>query len=259
MPTYDFTVYSPPSKPKRIHNLTGQRFNHLLVIGLAGVLNGHSMWHCLCVACKSLVIKKGINLSFQKPYSCGCCHKSVNYLHGESVSMDNTPEYQAYLKAKQRCNGTYDKAYKDYGGRGIEFRFESYAEFLTEVGRKPTPKHSLDRKDNEGHYEKGNIRWATQLEQARNKRNSRIFTSKGITQAVEVWAEQIGVTGKAIRSRIDKFGWCVDCAVSLPPRDERCPHRQGFATYSEEYGKRRLKWRGPVRKMRRLHNEQMSK
>lgn len=76
--------------------------------------------------------------------------------------------------AKQRCTNPNCNAYADYGGRGIEFRFPSVRSFaewvLHNLGPKPTDRHSLDRIDNNAHYEPGNLRWATRSEQARNKR-----------------------------------------------------------------------------------------
>ena len=70
--------------------------------------------------------------------------------------MTKTPEWFAYVTAKTRCTNPNVEAFKHYGGRGIEFRFTSFKEFLTEVGLKPEPKnlYSLDRIDNNGHYEK---------------------------------------------------------------------------------------------------------
>lgn len=82
----------------------------------------------------------------------------------------DTPEYRSYSGAKQRCTNSKSKNYADYGGRGIEFRFVSFQQFINCVGNKPTPKHSLDRIENEGHYEPGNVRWATCSEQNRNQR-----------------------------------------------------------------------------------------
>ena len=76
--------------------------------------------------------------------------------------------------AKSRCQNRNDSAYANYGGRGIEFRFSSvrgFAEWvLDNLGSRPSPEHSLDRIDNNRHYEPGNLRWATRTEQARNKR-----------------------------------------------------------------------------------------
>lgn len=76
--------------------------------------------------------------------------------------------------AKQRCTNANSISYSNYGGRGIQFVFpsvRSFAEWVAEnIGTKPSPKHSLDRIDNNRHYEPGNLRWATSEEQARNKR-----------------------------------------------------------------------------------------
>lgn len=82
-----------------------------------------------------------------------------------------TPEYTSYCAAKKRCNPDRVDEFPDHGGRGIEFRFNNFAEFLSEVGERPEPKtdYSLDRIDNDGHYEPGNVKWATRKEQARNR------------------------------------------------------------------------------------------
>ena len=76
---------------------------------------------------------------------------------------------------KQRCRYSKGRDYHRYGGRGITIYpawFESFKTFLADVGPKPTPEHSLDRIDNDGNYEPGNVRWATSKEQAANRENS---------------------------------------------------------------------------------------
>jgi hypothetical protein len=95
-----------------------------------------------------------------------------NLLHGQNKThgMGETPEYFAYMNAKKRCTNDKDKRWKDYGGRGIKFNFSSFEEFFAVLGRKPSPAHSLDRKENDGHYEPGNVRWATPQEQRMNQR-----------------------------------------------------------------------------------------
>lgn len=82
-----------------------------------------------------------------------------------------TPEYWAFKGARGRCTNPNNPCYHDYGGRGIEFRFTKFQDFLDEVGPRPSPKHSLDRINNDGHYEKGNLRWATKKHQANNRRS----------------------------------------------------------------------------------------
>lgn len=105
--------------------------------------------------------------------SCGC-------IRSEKVSKWNidrsthgaikTPEYWAYKGAKGRCTNPRNRSYKDYGARGIQFRFNSFQEFLDEVGLRPLPQYSLDRINNDGHYEKGNLQWANKKAQANNRR-----------------------------------------------------------------------------------------
>lgn len=91
--------------------------------------------------------------------------------------MSNGPEYNSLQGARDRCRNQKHQAYESYGGRGIEYRLpEDMAEALrvliSAIGRRPADK-TLDRIDNDGHYEIGNLRWATRSEQQRNKRNSR--------------------------------------------------------------------------------------
>lgn len=161
------------------------------------------------------------------------------FLHGESVHMNNTPEYQAYIHSRQRCNNPKNRNYPNYGGRGIEFRFESYQKFLEHLGRRPSPKHSLDRIDVNGHYEEGNVRWASSTTQARNKRNNRIIIAFGESLCVNEWSTRTGFTREAIRNRIDRHGWCNECALTIQPRQGRCTHRDGFEFYSPEWERRR--------------------
>ncbi len=91
-------------------------------------------------------------------------------VHTRKHGMYRASEYRAYCAAKYRCNNPNDASYQEYGGRGIEFRFKSFDEFIQHIGPKPDPKLSLDRIDNNGNYEIGNVRWATSSQQLSNKR-----------------------------------------------------------------------------------------
>ena len=85
--------------------------------------------------------------------------------HGLSGSLT----YQNFKAAKNRCTNPNFKQFKDYGGRGIEFRFSDVEELVEDIGLRPKGK-SLDRIDPNGHYEPGNVRWATPQQQAKNRR-----------------------------------------------------------------------------------------
>jgi hypothetical protein len=80
-----------------------------------------------------------------------------------------TPEYRAYTDAKSRCNNPNSQRWYTHGGRGIKFLFKNFDEFFAAVGARPDGM-TLDRIDNDGHYEAGNVRWATPSQQVSNRR-----------------------------------------------------------------------------------------
>jgi len=88
---------------------------------------------------------------------------------------------------KKRCSNPKDKSYHLYGGRGIECRFVSFSEFLECLGRRPSSQHSVDRIDPNGHYEPGNVRWATLIEQANNTRNTVRIEINGVKRTLLEW------------------------------------------------------------------------
>jgi hypothetical protein len=84
--------------------------------------------------------------------------------------MCRTPEYRSYIAARARCANPNDELHwKDYGGRGIKFLFASFEQFYAHIGPRPAGT-TLDRIENDGNYEPGNVKWSTLSEQQKNQR-----------------------------------------------------------------------------------------
>jgi hypothetical protein len=124
--------------------------------------------------------------------------------------------YMAWQDMKRRCHDPRHWHYELYGARGIavcpEWR-ESFEAFALYIGERPTPKHSLDRIDNDRGYEPGNVRWGSVEEQQNNTRRSRKFTFKGRTLTMAQWARELGVDRRVIHGRL-KRGWSVEDALT---------------------------------------------
>lgn len=132
-------------------------------------------------------------------------------------------EYRAWQNMRTRTNNPRFKDWMLYGGRGIKCcqRWGSFENFFADLGPKPTPAHSLDRIDSDGHYEPGNCRWATPKQQARNwKSRNRLLTFHGETLPLSAWAERLGCRRELIRDRL-AMGWTVERALSTPPIRQR--------------------------------------
>lgn len=142
-----------------------------------------------------------------------------DWKHGAAKKGQWTPEYCAWRGMKARCYIPIATAFHKYGARGIRVADEwrdDFAAFFAYVGLKPSPRHSIERIDNDGNYEPGNVRWATPVEQARNRRSSRLLEYRGKKRTLAEWAELTGMSPHNIKMRIDKLGWTVDEAISTP-------------------------------------------
>jgi hypothetical protein len=132
---------------------------------------GHSkrqrvMWLCNC-ECGKLVYLESSALTSGNHQSCGCSAFRFGSTHGLSRSR----EYKVYIEARRRCTKPAHIAFQYYGGRGIEFRFTSFEQFYKEVGPRPEGM-TIDRINNDGHYEPGNVKWSTRKEQRANQRKA---------------------------------------------------------------------------------------
>ncbi len=223
MPTNDSIT---PRPSHRTRNLLGQTFNRLTVIRFSHWnKTQQSYWECLC-ECGDTKVIAGRHITSGKTRSCGCLGKETSIQNGYKTKHGDarTAEYMAYYKARYRCIYPQSQSYKDYGERGIEFRFNSYEEFIEHIGKRPSAKYSLERIDNDGHYEIGNVEWAMRSPQQRNKRTNTILIAFGESHTQIEWSERYGVSASNIHTRLQR-GWCAECAISILAHQGTCPHK----------------------------------
>lgn len=142
-----------------------------------------------------------------------------NLIHG----LSTTPEYRAWQTMRLRCYNPKNAAYPAYGGRGITVcdRWkDDVCAFVADMGLKPSPKHELDRRDNNAGYSPENCRWVLRTVNDRNRRNNHFLTLHGDTRTMAEWCEILGLGKDTLSWRIRK-GWSVERALLTPARPKR--------------------------------------
>jgi hypothetical protein len=166
-------------------DLVGEKYNKLTVVSYSHRTENNSMsfYNCICDCGETTTVAHGA-LRSGSTKSCGCLsnpkgESNTNYIHGKS----RTKVHSVWCRIKDRCYNKNNQDYSEYGAKGIivdELFIEDFLAFYEEVKDAPSPIHSLDRIDYTMGYIKGNMRWATSHQQARNKGKNSSNTS-GIT------------------------------------------------------------------------------
>lgn len=190
-------------------DFAGQRFGMLTVIEFARSQNHHRLWKCLC-DCGNLKEVSTYALHSGHSKSCGCYHG--RYKHG----MHKSAEYQAWADMRGRCQNKNHKSYDGYGGRGILVceRWNSFENFIADIGLRPSSDLSLERINNEKGYSPDNCKWATRTVQNRNRRDNRFITFNDETHCLSGWAAKLGIHVGTLSHRLKK--WSVEKSLTTP-------------------------------------------
>lgn len=202
-------------------DLTGQRFGMLVVLKYAGrgSREGESYWECRC-DCGGTKKIAGYNLR-NISRSCGCQIRvglaKANTKHG----LTGTTEYRLWVGMLTRCYNKNEEAYKHYGGRGIyvvrRWRGEGgFENFLADMGKRPETHLQIERNNNNGPYSPKNCRWATRVEQGRNRRNTIRIRHGGIMMSLMEVCRLRDLNYGTIRSRMFKQGMSFEQAATTP-------------------------------------------
>lgn len=211
-----------PSPKNR--DLTGQKFGRWKCLSKSRhETKSLWMWDCEC-ECGKMGTVPEVALLNGSTKSCGCGHTLSLIKHG----MRETPEYSSWISMKKRCFSKSHQAYHKYGGAGITVceRWKgSFINFYLDLGPRGSLNFSLDRIDNTNGYSCGsceeclsqgwtmNCRWATKVEQANNRSNSRKITFGGETKTIGEWSKARGIKSTTLHRRINA-GWSVERALS---------------------------------------------
>lgn len=214
---------------RKLIDFTGQKFGRLTVMEYIGRVHHASNWRCSCDCGNSIVVPlAGLRAGLQK--SCGCYKRdrmgTLTLKHGARAHQkDDTrdriyhPMYKIWDGMKQRCYNPTERNYKFYGARGVTICDEwltDFEAFMAYMGPRPSPKHSIDRYPNgAGNYKPGNVRWATSVQQARNRSNNRLIEVNGVEVPLVVAAQMTGLPRYVIAKRLNS-GWPLDRALSTP-------------------------------------------
>lgn len=207
-------------------DLTGQTFGYLTVIA-TGPVRGKSREYIFRCVCGNLKPARKDHLRNNRVTSCGCKHQEVVEKHGHARGGQITPEYTVWCAMVSRCTNTKNNRWYRYGARGISVcpEWSTFEGFIKDMGLRPSPDHSIERKDNDLGYSADNCVWATRSEQARNKSSNRLLTYLGETRCLVEWCERLNLCYATVIQRLNTYGWSVYRAFETPTNKPFAPSK----------------------------------
>lgn len=190
----------------KLIDMAGWKIGRLSVIKHVGYVPHHSaLWLCKCECGAERVVRADSLRRKGNTLSCGCFNRELTGNRRRAHMSRHTPEYRSWQHMIQRTVNRNGRASDRYIGRGItvcERWAHSFENFLSDMGKKPTPKHSIDRINNDGNYEPSNCRWATARQQTQNYSRNVFIEHGGRRECLTEWARITGWSQTCIRKRM---------------------------------------------------------
>jgi hypothetical protein len=218
------------SRAHNFNDLSGRRFGRLIALDPVKIGPKKIKWRCRC-DCGGTALVIGPKLKTGNTSSCGCFQEESRKrkrTHDLTVRGELPPEYESWCKIKARCHNPKSDRYRFYGGRGItmcERWRNSFPEFLADLGPRPGPGYTVERLDNNGHYEPSNCCWATKKTQANNRRSNKRVQWQVQDLTLAEWSDELGIPAAVLSARL-RHGWSVERAFTETVR-VRNKHRSG--------------------------------
>jgi hypothetical protein len=196
---------------------------------------GTNYWLCRCV-CGTERSVSGATLRSGKSRGCGCKQRERQIAGQTKHGLSNTAEHRIWIAMRSRCSNPNTTKWNLYGERGITVdpRWDQFETFLADMGPRPSPRHSIERRDGSKGYSPENCYWATPQQQNRNTSRNHFLTYQGETLTVAEWAERRGMTYGSLSNRVAD-GWSTEDALTIPVARgaARVAHRQAQASALE--------------------------
>ena len=178
----------------------GQKFNSLIIIAIERI-ERRTFAICKCDCGNEITVRLD-GLVDSNTKSCGC----IRIKHGHNIDGKESSEYVSWRSMIQRCSNPETNGYYRYGGRGITVseRWLVFENFVADMGLKPDPLFTIERRDTNGNYEKNNCYWASREQQYKNKTNSRLVIYNGRTETLAQWSREFQIPETTLRRKIDK-------------------------------------------------------
>lgn len=173
-----------------------------------------------CIVCTKEFYPRISSLNQGQGLYCGhkCSNKFTHLVHGHARKGLITHTYHSWEAMKARCYDPNHINYSRYGAIGIRIedpRWFIFTNFLEDMKECPEGM-SIERKDNTKGYYKDNCKWATALEQARNRKNTPMITYLNRTQSIASWADELGYKYYTLRARLVNYNWSIERAMTTP-------------------------------------------